>query len=283
MPERLACLTMDIEPDLHDPELRIRLLDDDDRLHAFGKFLRGHDVPLTCFVLLSQAGRYFDRLNALAGIADIEFAAHSYSHDAANPASESEVRRSWDTFGELWNAPPLGYRSPNCLIDERGLATLAAQGFRYDSSVVPAIRPDKFGYNNLKYGREPFYFGDDGGRILELPVGCHRGIRLPFILSYVKLLGLDTYRAAMKAFPLPNALVTYFHPHDLYVGDIAGHLSGWKRWAHLRNASSATAILGALIVALKGQGYRFVLMSELAESAAESLGNGRAATTMVVP
>lgn len=264
-PQRFACLTIDMEPDLHDPEKRIRLLDDDERLSAFGQFLRSQDVPLTCFTQLSQAARQLDRLNALAGIADVEFAAHSYSHDATNPASPDEVQRSWETFGELWNAPPLGYRSPNCIIDERGIDTLTRQGFEYDSSIVPAIRPDKFGYNNLRFGRDPFFFQGPNGRILELPVACLRGIRLPFILSYIKLFGWPAYNAALQAFPLPDVVVTYFHPFDLYVPEISQNISGWKRWAHLRNANRATSILRDIIVLLKSRGYRFVLMRDLAK------------------
>ncbi len=263
-PPRLACLTIDMEPDLHDPSERIRLLEDDDRLAAFGSFLRRNDVPLTCFTLLSQAARHLDRLNALAAMTPVEFAAHSYTHDTANPASADEVRRSWDTFGELWNAAPLGYRAPNCIIDERGIDTLTRQGFTYDSSIVPALRPDKFGYNNLRYGRDPFFFDGPNGRMLELPVACLRGIRLPFILSYIKLLGLPAYQAAMRAFPLPDAVVMYFHPFDLYLPEIAGNLSGWKRQAHLRNAANAQAILGLVIALLREQGYRFVLMRDLA-------------------
>jgi hypothetical protein len=263
-PSRLACLTIDMEPDIFDPEKRIRMLDDDARTEAFGAFLRKNDVPLTCFTLLSQARRYRDRLDALAAITPVEFAAHSYSHDVSQPASTDEVRRSWEAFGEIWNTAPLGYRAPNCLIDDRGIAALIAQGFQYDSSIVPSIRPDKFSYNNVRFDREPFFFDAQDGHLLELPVACLRGIRLPFILSYIKLFGLPAYRLALNAFPLPDAVVMYFHPFDLYMLEVSGNVSGWKRQAHLRNASTAVEILEGTIALLKQLGYRFVLMRDLA-------------------
>lgn len=265
-PRRFACLSIDMEPDLRCPDKRIRLLDDDKYFSAFSELLREHAVPLTSFTVMSAAPRFIDRLNALAGEIDIEFAVHSYSHDTDNPASEYEVRRAWEVFGELWNAAPQGYRSPNCLIDERGIDTLAARGFRYDSSIVPSVRPDKYAYDNRRYGRLPFRFEGPNGTLLEFPIACLAGIRLPLIFSYVKLLGLLAYRSALQAFPLPDVVVTYLHPYDLYVDEIAQYIPGWKRRAHSRNSRRAFPLLAQIIALLKDRGYEFVLMRDLADA-----------------
>jgi len=253
-----------MEPDIHDPSGRIRLLDDDARMQNLVELLRREDVPLTVFTVMTHARQYLDRLKALARESKVEFAVHSFNHDTANPASEYEIRRSYETFGELWNAAPLGYRSPNCLIDEQGIARLAEHGFLYDSSIVPSLRPDRFGYNNLGFGREPFRFDAPSGEILEFPIACLGGIRLPLIFSYVKLLGFSTYEAALQMFPLPNVVVTYFHPFDLYINDVAQNIHGWKRAAHRRNASRALEILAQLIATLKRRGYTFALMKDVA-------------------
>jgi hypothetical protein len=226
--------------------------------------LQGETVPLTCFTQMSQAARYFDQLNALAALAEVEFAVHSYSHDTHNPASPDEVRRGWETFADLWNAAPLGYRAPNCLIDERGIDTLTRQGFAYDSSIVPALRVDRYAYNNLQYGRDPFRFDGPSGTIIEYPVACLRGVRLPFIFSYIKLFGLAMYEAAMRACPLPETVVLYLHPYDLYIDAVSPHLTGWKRQAHLRNARRAPQLLLDVIALLKRLDYTFVRMGELA-------------------
>jgi hypothetical protein len=254
-----------MEPDLRCPERRIRLLDDDRRLESFTSLLSHERVPLTSFTLMGEAKRYFDRLQAMAAAATVEFAVHSFSHDTTQPASEDEVRRSWETFGDLWGTEPLGYRTPNCLIDERGIDTLARRGFLYDSSIVPSFRPDGYAYNNLRYARTPFRFASDTASILELPVACLNGVRLPFIFSYVKLFGLGAYRSALSLFDLPEVVVTYFHPYDLYADEIAANIPGWKRYAHQRNGHRGLELLGEVIALLKGRGYEFVLMGDLAK------------------
>lgn len=257
-----------MEPDLRCPEQRIRLLDDDSRFEAFTGFLKRNALPLTSFTVMSAAPRFADRLNALASQTPVEFAVHSYSHDTDNPASAYEVRRAWETFGEIWNEQPLGYRAPNCLIDERGIEELTKQGYRYDSSIVPSMRPDAYAYNNMRFGRMPFKFTGRSGELLELPVACLAGMRLPLVFSYVKLLGLAAYRAAMAAFPLPDVVVTYLHPYDLYAGEIVHNVPGWKRYAHARNAGNAYALLERLVALLKAKGYTFVSMRDLAERCA---------------
>jgi peptidoglycan/xylan/chitin deacetylase (PgdA/CDA1 family) len=267
---RLAALTLDLEPDLRCPEGRIRLLDDDDRFAGFLALLADAAVPLTCFTVMSIAPRYADRLAVLARKAAVEFAVHSFSHDPANPATGDELRRSWDAFGELWNREPLGYRAPNCLIDDGGIARLIDQGFRYDSSITPSVRFDSYGYNRLGYARTPFAFTDGERQLVELPIACLAGIRLPFVLSYIKLLGFATYRAASAVLPLPAVAVTYFHPYDLYAAEIADRIPGWKRRAHLRNAAGAPALLRQAIGLLQARGYRFVAMSDLAAHAERS-------------
>lgn len=263
-PRRFACLTVDMEPDLRCPDRRIRLLDEDRRLEALTSLLTRENVPLTSFTLMMDAKRHFERLQTMAANATVEFAVHSYSHDVSNPASEDEVRRSAEAFEDLWNAKPLGYRTPNCLINDRGIDTLARHGFLYDSSIVPSIRSDKYAYNNLRFGRMPFRCTGPGGTILELPVACLGGVRVPFIFSYVKLLGLSAYRAALEVFPLPDVVVTYFHPYDLYAGEIAHNVAGWKRYAHQRNGSRGMELLAEVIALLKERGYEFILMRDLA-------------------
>ena len=264
--QRIACLSIDMEPDLRCPNQRIRLLEDEHRLEEFVRILRRYGVPLTSFTVMSHAKRYIERLNALAREIPVEFAVHSFSHDNANPASVFEIARARDAYESLWNAAPLGYRAPNCVIDAAVINRLTRAGFQYDSSIVPSIRPDAYGYNNLRFGREPFYFYGDAGRLLELPIACLARIHVPLIFSYVKLLGLSAYRLASALFPLPDVVVTYFHPYDLYASEIADNIPGWKRYAHARNGRNGMTLLLRLIELLKKNGYEFALMRDVAES-----------------
>lgn len=265
-PRKIACLTVDVEPDLWCPQQRIRLLEDDARMHALTSLLRRNNVPLTCFVVMQHAARHARSFASLAKAIDVEFAVHSYSHDQRSPATADEVRRAWDTYGELWNRTPRGYRSPNCLIDAQGLRNLARQGFIYDSSVTPSVRFDRFGYNNLHLPTRPFMVHSTETPILEFPVACTAVTRMPFIFSYAKLVGMPAYRLASAMMPLPDIVVTYFHPYDLYVSEIAHHIPGWKRRAHLRGADRPLDLLSEFITILKRRGYSFAKMEDLADA-----------------
>jgi len=262
--QKIACLTVDVEPDLWCPDQRIRLFEDEARLDALCSLLQRRNVPLTCFVVMKHAPRYARSFAALAKAVDVEFAVHSFSHDQRSPATADEVRRAWDTYCELWDREPRGYRAPNCLIDTQGLRNLADQGFLYDSSVTPSIRFDRFGYNNLHLPTTPFLFRSKQGRILEFPVACFGGVRIPFILSHVKLFGLHATRAANKFLSLPNVAVVYFHPYDLYVPEVAKNSHGWKKYAHLRNGRNGLRILDGMITMLEDLGYEFMLMEHAA-------------------
>ena len=268
--QKIACLSIDMEPDLGCPSQQIRLLNENNKLEALGSLLQREDVPLTIFVVMKHARRYADPLNALAQMCEVEFAVHSYSHNQAEPASANEIDRSWGEFCDVWNYEPRGYRSPNCLIDSRGLQRLAARGFQYDTSITPSIQFDRYGYNNMHLPRTPFIVQGPEHDILELPIACLRGAPVPFILSYVKLFGLGAYRLAVPFAPLPDVVVCYFHPYDLYVAEIADGIRGWKKYAHMRNSGNSIELLEGMIKMLKKQGYQFALMRDLAQSALAS-------------
>jgi Domain of unknown function (DUF3473)/Polysaccharide deacetylase len=263
---KLACLSLDLEADLRCPDERIRLLDEDAKLEAFLSLMARVAVPFTCFTVMSIAAKYADRLAILGQRTQVEFAVHSFSHDRSRPATADEVERSWDAYCRLWNTEPWGYRAPNCLIDEGGIARLMERGFRYDSSITPSIRFDQYGYNNLGYSRSPFRFKRDGRSLLEFPIACLALSRLPFTLSYIKLFGFPAYRLASAIMPLPRIVATYFHAYDLYADEIADNIPGWKRHAHRRNASRGTIFLANAIGLLKRRGYQFVTMRQLAAS-----------------
>ncbi len=268
--QKIACLSVDVEPDLWCPQRRIRLFENDAHLDALCALLRRRGVPLTSFVVMKDAARYAAAFAELEKAIEVEFAVHSFNHDQRLPVTADEVKRAWDAYGDLWNWQPRGYRSPNCLIDTRGLHNLAEQGFVYDSSVTPSVRFDRYGYNNLHLPTTPFRVQPAERQILEFPIACLGGIRMPFILSYMKLFGPRAVSAAGKLLPLPDVAVVYFHPYDLYVAEMAAHGRGWKKYAHLRNAQNGVAILDGMIEMLTRQGYKFMLMEDVASELARA-------------
>jgi hypothetical protein len=258
--QKIACLSVDVEPDLGRSTEQVRLFEDESRLDALCSLLRREDVPLTCFVVMKHAKFYADSLSFLADRISVEFAVHSFSHDQRFPASVTEISWAWDSYCNLWNRKPRGYRSPHCLISTSGLRNLTSQGFLYDSSVTPSVRFDQFKYNNLHLPTDPFWFKLREQSILELPIACFSIFRIPLILSYAKLIGPRAMHIANHVLSLPDVVVVYFHPYDLYVAEIAGDIQGWKRYAHLRNARYGMRILENMISMLKRRGYKFMLM-----------------------
>lgn len=265
--ERLACLTLDVEPD-EPGDAAIRLFDEPDRFGWFRDLLQDAGAPLTAFIVMQHAKRYAPALERLAACVPVEFAVHSFSHDRACTASPDEVCRARDRFAEIWRKPPEGYRAPYGLIDGNGLRTLMREGFVYDSSIFPTLRLDEFGYNNLGYPRTPFVFSEGARTLVEVPVAALRGCRLIYSLSFVKLFGPGTMHRLVNLFPLPEITVIDLHPYDLYADQIADGFKSWKRWAHLRNAGRAPEILRQMIGALRMQGYRFVSVADVARYAA---------------
>lgn len=129
--------------------------------------------------------------------------------------------------------------------------------------MTPSVRFDQFGYNNWHLPTEPFLFRSDERCILEFPIACFGAVRVPLVLSYVKLFGLRAVRAA-KFLSLPSVAAVYFHPYDLYVAEIAHSGRGWKKYAHLRNGRNGLRILEGMIAMLKKRGYEFMLMERAA-------------------
>ena len=213
---------------------------------------------------MRHAEHYASALAELGRKIPVELAVHSYKHDRRETATVDEVRRARDCFVKLWGEAPKGYRAPYGLIDGAGLRALIGEGFAYDSSIFPTLRIDEFGYNHLRYPRDPFLFEDGPDTLVEVPLAALRGCRLIYSLSFIKLFGPGTMRQLMRVCPLPRIAVIDLHPYDLYADRIVHVGHGWKRLAHLRNAARAPAILAEMIEALRSRGYRFVSVAEVA-------------------
>jgi len=267
VPTRLACLTLDVEPDTPNGA-GIRLFEEPEKFAWFRDTLRGTGAPLTAFIVMQHGERHAPSLERLASSVPVELAVHSYSHNRACTASPDEVCRARDSFASLWGYAPSGYRAPYGLIDNKGLCTLMREGFHYDSSVFPTLRVDEFGYNNLRYPIAPFVFTDGQRDLVEIPVAALRCCRLVYSLSFVKLLGPSTFRHLTRFFPLPDIVVVDLHPYDFYADQIAGSLRSWKRYAHLRNAQRAPALFEEMLEALRSDGYSFTSMDQVARIAA---------------
>jgi hypothetical protein len=263
---KLACLTLDTEFDLHSDKCDIELFRDRDKLHAFKEIVDRQDVKINGFLatkILECNPSLID--NAMSEL-PIQFELHSHNHKQDEPDSQREIDTSMEWYSRYFKKDPKGYRAPNGLISKDGLLRLSSKGFTYDSSIFPAYRFDEYGYNNMHLPVNPYIYKTQHREIIELPFGAIRMIRVIYCLSYAKLLGISTFNGLTKLFGLPDVLLINSHPYDFFVQNHLDNVSGWKRWAHARNADTALSIFEGLVTTVKKMGYRFMHIDEILEN-----------------
>jgi peptidoglycan/xylan/chitin deacetylase (PgdA/CDA1 family) len=263
MSRKLACVTLDIEPDLRDPQRRVRLFDDARLRSRYESTIQANDLKVTGFLVTSLIEPYGQALRQLSQQIPMEYSLHSHSHNARDTSSREEITRAVDAYQAFFNVRPLGYRAPFGLVDRTGIRDLVDLQFEYDSSIVPSLRLDEYSYSHVHLPNGPFRFTLGEKSLVELPIACLQGIRLGFSLSYAKLLGPAWYRLLTTVFPLPDVVVVVSHPYDYYVPLIADHLQGWKKLAHLRNSHRTFNVFEDMVRLLRRKGHEFVYMSEL--------------------
>lgn len=263
MSRRIACLTIDMEPDYGDPEGHIRLLENPDFFEQYTSIINKHDAKVTMFTVTSLFERYGDKFEQLKNIIPLEYAAHSHSHDPHNGATQNEVENSASVIRSLNGNKPLGYRAPYGQITKKGLGNLINSKYDYDASVYPSFRPGKFGYSNLHMPNIPFRITSGKNSLVEFPFTSLSRVRIVFGLSFVKLLGWRAYSALWQVFGLPDIALALSHPHDFYFQDLASfHSSSMEKLALSRNAKRAFNYFDKMVEGLKHRGYDFLFMSE---------------------
>lgn len=263
MSSKIACLTIDMEPDYGDPEGHIRLLENPDFLKRYIGIINKHDAKVTMFTVTSLFERYGDKFEQLKNKIPLEYAAHSHVHDPHNGATRNEVENSARVIRNLNENKPLGYRAPYGQITKKGLGHLFDSKYDYDASVYPSFRPGKFGYSNLHMPNTPFRITRGEKSLLEFPFTSLSRVRIVFGLSYVKLLGWRTYSALWHFFGLPDIALALSHPHDFYFQELASfHSTGLEKLALSRNANRAFDYYDKMVEGLKRQGYDFLFLSE---------------------
>ncbi|MBI3737690.1 MAG: polysaccharide deacetylase family protein [Chloroflexi bacterium] len=265
MTRKIACITLDVEADFHDPKNRIRLFEDASLLDRYVGIIQDNGVKLTAFLVTSLLDKYGADYKKLSERIPIEFAIHSHAHDMNNPCSRADIEKSFRAFRGFFGFDPIGYRAPVGQITREGMNTLLDLGFRYDSSIYPSVRPGRPGYNNLHLPVAPFKVTREADSIIEVPFAALSGIRLVFSLSYVKLFGWKTYELLMKIFPLPDQIAVLSHPHDHYFHLLEHDVHRWEKPLLQRNAPAAFDLLETMIKFLHTAGYEFEFLSGLCD------------------
>jgi peptidoglycan/xylan/chitin deacetylase (PgdA/CDA1 family) len=264
MTRKIACLTLDMEPDYGDPDGHIRLLENPEYFEHYTAIINKHKAKVTMFTVTSLFESFREHFERLSKHIPLEYAAHSYSHDPHNAASRDEVEKSAQVIRRINGDGPLGYRAPIGRITKEGLSHLLDLGYQYDASIYTSVRPGKFGYANLHMPNTPFLITRGNESLLEFPFTSLSGVRIVFGLSYVKLLGWRPYSLLWRAFGLPEMALVLSHPHDFYFHRLAGfHPTGFERFALSRNARRAFDYYDKMVLKLVRQNYEFMHLSEL--------------------
>jgi peptidoglycan/xylan/chitin deacetylase (PgdA/CDA1 family) len=265
MSRKIACITLDVEPDFKDPGGRILLFEDEALLNQYARIIEENGAKVTAFLVTSLLDRYGDRYRRLGELIPVEFEIHSHAHDVRNPCSRVDIEAAVSAFRGFAGKDATGYRAPWGNVTREGLNTLLDLGFRYDSSIYPSFRPGRLGCNNLHLPVVPFTITRDAKSIIEVPFACLSGVRMVFSLSYVKMLGWRTFEALMKLFPLPDQVAVLSHPYDHYFHLLPYDISGWEKPLLRRNASSAFELLEKMLRFLRARGYEFEVMSSMCD------------------
>ena len=251
-----ACITLDLERDYGRIE-KYSLLNDSNSLENLCDIIKKKNVKLTIFIACEVLEKYPNAINQLEDIQS-EFEVHSYSHDPNQPL-ETEIRLAKKSYFEYFGKRPMGYRSPFGRITRKGIQLLSENGFKYDSSIFPSIRPNV--YSNLGCPTSPFLIKDTD--LVEIPISVVPTIRLPIILSYIKFFGFSAYKFFFKFLGLPEMIIFDMHLHNLYNAESYHSLPASIRFFYRRNFNNGFEIFRDFIDFLADRGYDFTYVSTI--------------------
>jgi len=208
---QIACITLDLEQDhgglLKEPSHEAFLLADD-----LINYFKEKSIPLTCFVQGSLFETHPEIVEDFSSQLNIEFELHTYSHPELREINHKyEIKNGKNAFYNFFGNYPKGYRSQAGIFNQELFSSLSYDGFKFDSSIIPSLRPGF--YNGLNLPSIPHRLSDFN--LNEFPITTFsKLLRIPVSLSYLKLLG-KPYTALLNMSKLPNFVNFSFHLHDL--------------------------------------------------------------------
>ena len=274
--EKIAVLSIDVEHDYNGDRT-----DALDRLPDLLAAVRRIRLPLTAFV----EGRLFTRRPDLcAALAEaeegVDLHLHCYDHRESGDTAGS-LERGADIFERFTGVRPRGYRARSYGLTEELYRALVAEGFAWDSSILPGFGPGNHPGKPLRCG-DWFVFD---GSLVEFPVASWRRLGIPFTHPYRQLLGRSAERLLLRAALLPNLLVYDMHMVDLVrdgrIG--ASPLPAWLKGAYAlaRRGPRGFDDLAVLGERLCAQGYEWRTLSHCHERLAGEGGALRAGRWLI--
>lgn len=258
MPKRkLACITLDLEPDYAGQIPESYQLWTKKNVHQLTRLLEKYAIPLTCFVVGLSINKNTTIIQLFQNY-DAEFHLHSNSHNLNEPDSEAEITQGKKKYKQYFNKQPMGYRAPEGRITREGLKRVKDHGFIFEASESPTYWP--FVKNVLIKPRtsyQPIY------GLWEIPFSVIGPLRILFTLSWVKLIGWNIYKLILTFKPLPNTIIFNFHLHDLWQASGYSQLSPFWKFIYSRNHHNSFEYFKNVIHFLQSQGYQFTTITQI--------------------
>ena len=257
-PRKTAVLSIDVEHDYNGNRT-----DALDRLPDLLAAVRRARLPFTAFV----EGRLFavrPDLCARLVEAEADLQLHCYDHRDPGDTLES-LARGIEAFEGFTGARPRGYRAHTYRLTEDVLSALVAEGFAFDSSVLPGFCLGN--HPGRVFRRGDWFVIDDA--LAEYPVASWRALGIPFTHSYRQIMGRFAESLLDRAASLPALLVYDMHMVDLVPDGRVGQspLPLWLRSAHalVQRRQRGFGDLAALGNRLRARGYEWTTLSRYHE------------------
>jgi polysaccharide deacetylase family protein (PEP-CTERM system associated) len=218
------------------------------------ELLARHGANATFFTLGWVADRCPELVRAIAA-AGHEVASHSYWHRRITTLTANEfredLRRSKQLLEDLVGQPIVGFRAPSFSIVpgvEWAWDVLVEEGFTYDSSVFPIVRP---GYGNPSAPRDPYVISTPSGPLRQYPLATASvgALRLPAAGgAYLRLLPQALlHRALREAEERRAPAMCYIHPWEIDPEQPRLKVGVLTRIRHYGGLRTAWARLDALL------------------------------------
>ena len=184
----------------------------------------------TTFFILGEILDKYPGLVEKINEKDHEIAFHGDSHKSLHDLDKKtfieELKKGKKSIQKVTGEPPQGFRAPVFSLTKDtswSLTILQKQGFRYDSSIVPAWSPM---YGNTKAPTRIYYPDFDNPSkesstqrdLIEFPLAIAQilGFRIPFAGGfYQRVLGNNLFLMNIKRINKKNPAMLYFHPWEL--------------------------------------------------------------------
>ncbi len=235
-------------------------------------------VHVTCF-FLGWIAEQFPQLVNEAVRRGHEVASHGYSHQLINTMSRQEFRAdivlAKKLLEDIGGMPVLGYRAPGFSLTRRTLwvlEELIAAGYRYDSSLFPALRGHG---GDPSFARKPARWDNSHGTLIEFPMTVTDLAGMAMCLFGGGYLRFFPYplirRKARQVLRDGRTVVFYIHPREIDLDQPRLPMRPYRRFKSYFNLNSTWPKILRILDDFRFVPFRALLSGEEVEPATSKI------------